>query len=900
MFLLACPGIVLLSVFIAIIFKYMLGYDFNWAECLLIGSVLAETDPVAVSSLLEDIGVSEGISFVVDGESLLNDATAIVFFMVMEGFVKDGTSNAGDVLGLLAKLTLGSGCVGLGFAIIQWYWMRRLADDPIEVTTLTLLGSYLLFVICEGQELEMSGILSICSFGYFLCGYSEASMSPLILEPLGVVWDFLAFIAQTVIYFLTGIIIGGAVFRDGNITGWDWAMLGVDCILQYLARAAMIGCFYPILRKVGYSINWKSFIVYVHSGLRGTVGLVLALTVWFDKDYSERLRTISVLHLAGLACFTVIFNGFSAKLILKLLGLGRNTYEQEIAVSQAVKSMVSGVERKIGDLAHKPGWEMVDWDHVITRSGISRLPEEVLAQLTYGRKTLKLLRKRGGTMDNILSEYEEVLSTASDHSKLVEARSRFLSIVKSKYAEAKAQVQCNPETYVFLHHSVCKAQDLASVKVSSWEMLEQGLLNGPFQKLFLKLRNAPIVGNLARRYLYNSVAEAYDACLSFLKANEEALEEMHEYFEGLTTTVADTLMTEIREQITACKDFIDYEITGAFPQIVKSVQEKHALCYILSNLSETIEGAEEGGVLTEKEARVIGDGIKDRLWKLYYENPLRRMPSLKDMAENIPLFQGLSTELQDQMIAQSNTLLVPKGGHVFARGDRLNKVYVVLYGRVVESDGKGKRYDQDQGALLGAQYFLMSSTVTATKASAATLTYLQVFPVNLLKVHLEALELRLWRATAPVIIMFSSGKGKNMPSLHTHALKKVVSSSDISTHHAGDVMEMPYGGITLTPMSDTEACEDGNQPTSRVNEQQIVLVSLLNPHEGGEGTVAEQMTICIRFREDMHQKWVEEGRDMRKALYAYTANERPASLLVNHRTSFGEDEAIQLEVLDSP
>jgi NhaP-type Na+/H+ or K+/H+ antiporter len=173
-FLLAVPGIVVVGIFLAVIFKYMLGYDFNWAECLLIGAILAETDPVAVSCLLEDIGVSEGISFVVDGESLLNDATAIVFFMVMEGFVKEEATSVGDVIGLLAKLTLGSGCVGLGFALIMWFWMRRLADDPIEVTTLTLLGSYLLFVICEGQELDMSGILSICSFGYFLCGYSEA------------------------------------------------------------------------------------------------------------------------------------------------------------------------------------------------------------------------------------------------------------------------------------------------------------------------------------------------------------------------------------------------------------------------------------------------------------------------------------------------------------------------------------------------------------------------------------------------------------------------------------------------------------------------------------------------------------------------------------------------------
>ena len=819
--------------------------------------------------------------------------------MVMEGFVKEKATSAGDVIGLLAKLTLGSACVGLGFAFIMWFWMRRLADDPIEVTTLTLLGSYLLFVICEGQELEMSGILALCSFGYFLCGYSEASMSPLILEPLGIVWDFLAFIAQTVIYFLTGIIIGGAVFRDGNITGFDWAMLGVNCILQYLARALMIACFYPILKKVGYSINWKSFIVYVHSGLRGTVGLVLGLTVWFDQEYSERLRTISVLHLAGLACFTVIFNGFSAKAILKLLKLGRTTHEQEIAVSQAVKSMVSGVEEKVSKLAHTSGWEMVDWEQVIARSGMNRLPEDVLMQLTHGRKTLKLLRKRGETVENLLSEYEEVLSSATDTNKLIEARSRFLSIVKSKYVEAKTLGQCNPETYVFLSHSVCKAQDHTAVKISSWEMLESGLLNGPFQKMFLQLKNVPLIRSLARRYLYHSVAEAYDACLAFLKANEEALEEMHEYFDGLTSAVSDKLLTEIREQITACKDFIDYEITGAFPQIVKSVQEKHALCYILNELKDIIDNAEEGGVLTEKEARVIGDGLKDRLWKLFYHNPWRQMPDLTSMFDLIPLFRDLSPDIRGQVLAESQVILLSKGDRVFAPGERLNKVFVVLHGRVVESNGKGKKYEHEQGSLIGAECFLTGAVVASTKASAATLTYIQTFPISVFKANFDSFELRLWQAAAPIVIMFSSGKSKNMPSLHTHALKKVTTSSEISIFRPGDVMDLPHGGITLIPVSQVDHNADGDQATDRVAEHQLVIVSLVDPHDGGEGEVTEQTTIAVRFREDLHQKWVEKNRDMRKALYAYTANERPASLLVNHKTSFGEDEAVQVEGPDA-
>jgi hypothetical protein len=459
--------------------------------------------------------------------------------------------------------------------------------------------------------------------------------------------------------------------------------------------------------------------------------------------------------------------------------------------------------------------------------------------------------------------------------------------------------QCNPETYVFLNQSVCKAQDHTAVKISSWEMLESGLLNGPFQKMFLKLKNVPLVRALARRYLYHSVAEAYDACLAFLKANEEALEEMHEYFDGLTSAVSDKLLTEIREQITACKDFIDYEITGAFPQIVKSVQEKHALCYVLNELKDIIDNAEEGGVLTEKEARVIGDGLKDRLWKLFYHNPWRQMPDLASMFDLIPLFRDLSPELRGQILAESQVILLSKGDRVFAPGERLNKVFVVLHGRVVESNGKGKKYEHEQGSLIGAEYFLTGAAVASTKASAATLTYIQTFPISVFKVNFDSLELRLWQAAAPIVIMFSSGKSKNMPLLHTHALKKVTTSSEISIFRPGDVMDLPHGGITLIPITEADHNAEGDQATDRIAERQLVIVSLVDPHDGGEGEVAEQTTIAVRFREDLYQKWVEKNRDMRKALYAYTANERPASLLVNHKTSFGEDEAVQAEGPDA-
>ena len=89
--LLAGPGVLWGAVIIAFIFKNILGYgdDLSWTEALALGCVLSATDPVAVVALLKDLGASVRFNTLVEGESLCNDGTAMVFFMLFMGMVKD-------------------------------------------------------------------------------------------------------------------------------------------------------------------------------------------------------------------------------------------------------------------------------------------------------------------------------------------------------------------------------------------------------------------------------------------------------------------------------------------------------------------------------------------------------------------------------------------------------------------------------------------------------------------------------------------------------------------------------------------------------------------------------------------------------------------------------------------
>merc|ERR1719409_1307614 len=79
-FLLACPGVIMGTGLIAVFARYMLPYGWDWSICLVFGSILSATDPVAVVSLFNSMGVSPRLTMLISGESLVNDGTAIVCF----------------------------------------------------------------------------------------------------------------------------------------------------------------------------------------------------------------------------------------------------------------------------------------------------------------------------------------------------------------------------------------------------------------------------------------------------------------------------------------------------------------------------------------------------------------------------------------------------------------------------------------------------------------------------------------------------------------------------------------------------------------------------------------------------------------------------------------------------
>ena len=129
--LMAGPMLVFSTFMTAITMYYALGFaseynNISFLGCVLFGAIISATDPVAVVSLLRELGVSKEISTLIEGESLLNDGTALVLFLVLIKFVEGDAQSAGEVIWQFSKMSLLGPLMGLGFGMVMAFILRRI------------------------------------------------------------------------------------------------------------------------------------------------------------------------------------------------------------------------------------------------------------------------------------------------------------------------------------------------------------------------------------------------------------------------------------------------------------------------------------------------------------------------------------------------------------------------------------------------------------------------------------------------------------------------------------------------------------------------------------------------------------------------------------------------------
>ncbi len=139
---------------------------------------MSATDPVAVVALLKELGASVRFNTLVEGESLLNDGTAMVFFMLFMDLAKGNASSAVGVLANFVRVSLGGPLLGLVIGAIMSFWIKKTIRDSVLSINITFVGAYLCFYLAEFTDIKVSGILSIVTLGLYFSAVGKRRIYP--------------------------------------------------------------------------------------------------------------------------------------------------------------------------------------------------------------------------------------------------------------------------------------------------------------------------------------------------------------------------------------------------------------------------------------------------------------------------------------------------------------------------------------------------------------------------------------------------------------------------------------------------------------------------------------------------------------------------------------------------
>jgi monovalent cation:H+ antiporter, CPA1 family len=296
--------------------------------CLLLGAIVATTDPAAVIAVFRDVGAPARLTRLVEGEALLNDAAAISLFVVLLTMITSG-HEPDTVAGLrqFAVSLVGGGIIGFCFGRLLLWVISQVGDDRLAEATLTLAFSYLAFVAAE-RLFHASGVVAVLASGLAVSAVGPARISPGNWVFLTELWEQIAFWARSLIFVLAAILVP-QLLADFGLQ--DVLLLAVLIAAAIGTRAFLLFVLLPVLERLGLTqkINAAYKAAIIWGGMRGALTLVLALAVTKNPELPENIQRFVAILATGFVLFTLFVNGPTLRSVITLLGLDRLSARDE-------------------------------------------------------------------------------------------------------------------------------------------------------------------------------------------------------------------------------------------------------------------------------------------------------------------------------------------------------------------------------------------------------------------------------------------------------------------------------------------------------------------------------------------------------------------------------------------
>jgi Na+/H+ antiporter len=350
-------GLVLLTTAaVAVIGHEVIGL--SWAMAFALGAIVSPTDPVAATAIMRRVGAPRRIVNLVEGESLVNDAAALVAYRVAVAAAVGGSFSLLDASLEFVGAAAGGVAIGLLVGFVVTEIRRRLDDIPTEIT-ISLFTGYAAFL--PADELGLSGVLAAVTAGIYLGWMAPQIASPQMRLQGFAVWEILIFLLNATLFILIGlqlpvVVDGIQDLTAAEVAGYSALVCAVVIGMRFVWVFTMPYVIRALDRRpsqVERRVSAAPRVVVAWSGLRGAVSLAAALALPFVTDAGAPLPERELIQFIAFAVIlvTVVGQGLTLPALIRRLDVHEDASEEEEEETRARLVVARAAIDRLDELA---------------------------------------------------------------------------------------------------------------------------------------------------------------------------------------------------------------------------------------------------------------------------------------------------------------------------------------------------------------------------------------------------------------------------------------------------------------------------------------------------------------------------------------------------------------------
>lgn len=677
--MLAIPALLLSTTIIGVGIWWLFSIDLVTA--LLFGALISATDPVAVISLFQELGTPQRLTVLVEGESLLNDASAIVLFSILLGLAFAGGTEAFSLSAALLQFIevfFGGIVVGGLIAFCVCSLMSRMRLSAGAIISLSMGMAYGAFILAE-HYLHLSGVMAVVSSAIIFGIIGTPGLSQEKTTALGQTWEFLVFVANTLLFILVGVSIDLTTLLGHSDT------IVIAIILVLIARASAIYTLVPVTVKIFKLpiISLSERHVMWWGGLKGGLAIAIVLSIPESLPGKELLINLTL----GVVLFTLLVNAPTIRLLISWLGIDEmDPYEKA--------EFKMGVEE--------------------TRTTARRLMSQFYTAKILSRASLHQVEKQSERILNI------TLPESSAENRLKLVKLNLLGVESNVLNQLYQQGVIRQYTFLDLRgelrrkreHLISGAQNENSIKgrrANLFLRLEDAILK--------RLREQDWAASLLASYQNRRVSQHLIKDIASIFMTQAALDETHK-IDSIPAEEIIRLQQGYQQRLEIFINRIN-QTRMNYPEFYQRYEQRLSLRTAIRGAIQDVDANLQHSIIGGKAYASIKQMLVAALASIPpITNPVQELDKYQ-LIDIVPLFEGLPESLTRKLGDRTKLITFLADDTVVEQGDRGNALYIIVHGlfavyHVDEAGNEQKIAQLSDGDFFGEIGLLKHSIRTAT------------------------------------------------------------------------------------------------------------------------------------------------------------------------------------------